>query len=124
MANEQQPVVMNLSKEVLDGVVKAAVIQALPEQARLRMVEAVVSAALNTKSDRNYGRDTIFEQAIKDALTEEARRQCDEYLNEMRPMMTKRIREEIKRRNFADKIVDELVKSLGVVSFRISIGGE
>jgi ribosomal protein S20 len=123
MANEQQPVVMNVSNEILQGFVRAAVMDALPPQVRTQIVEQIVKQALFTKAD-SYGSRTLFEKAVGEALLEEAKAQCKEYLDEMRPVIAKRIREEIKRANYAERVVGCLMKSLDVVNFRISIGGE
>lgn len=117
----EQPVVMNLSNEVLQAFIKASVMSALPEQARLRMVETVVHQALNTKADQ-YGSRTVFEKALQDVLTEEAQKQCKEYLDELRPIVAKRIREEIKRRDYAEKIVKSLMDNLSIVRVSCRVG--
>lgn len=123
MAAQEQPVVMNLSNEVLQAFVQAAVMKALPEDTRLRMVESVVNHALTVKAD-GYSRETVFEKALREAMTQEAQAQCKAYLDEMRPEIAKRIREQIKRRNYADKIVDSLMEGLSIVRFHISVGKE
>ena len=119
-----QPVVMNVPNDLLNSLATAAVIKAFPPHVQEELVRSIVEHSLTVKTNESYGRRTVMEAAVSKMIQEEAIKQCQTWVEEMRPAIAKRVREEIKRRGYVDTIFEAVLKSLGEVRVSVSIGSD
>lgn len=118
MADSQ--VSITVSKEVIDAHVKAAVVSALNKDPEA-LVRAVVHAAMNQKSS-NYPNHCIWDEQVSAMIREVAKGTFDEWLNEMKPIIAKEVRQRLAGKNgkaTIDDIVGKLSTALG--NFQVSI---
>lgn len=112
---------IKIPKGAVEGVVtaqiQAAVMEALGRDPT-SLVREVVRQAMNQKSG-NYGRKTIFEEAVHEQIRGVANEAFKEWLEEQRGAIRKEVREQLGKAKFADKILSALKDSLYVnVSIR------
>lgn len=109
MTNEQA-VVMNVPKEVLDQHIKLAVAQVLSRDPE-RFITACVDVVLQAKDQNNYNRKTVLDTVLEKLIIETAQKSAQEWINEQGP----KIREAVRKRLDKDKgaLIQKLVDGLG-----------
>lgn len=114
-------VVVNVSKDIIDAHVKAAIAAALSKDPG-ELVRAVVDMAMRKPSERNYGRTTVWEDRVTDMIHEVAKGVFDQWLEELKPTIAKEVRQRLAGKNgraTIDGIVEQLTSSLE--RFQVSV---
>lgn len=108
MSNEQA-VVMNVPKDVIETHIKLAVAQVLARDPET-LIRACVDAVLTKKSD-NYHSRTVLETTLEKLIKETAERSAQEWITEQGP----KIRDAVRQRLNKDKaaLIQKLVDGLG-----------
>lgn len=123
MAQQDAQVVVNISKEIIDAHVKAAVVTALGKDPG-ELVRAVVDAAMRQPDSNSYGRTTIWEAQVNAMIREVAKATFDEWLTEMKPTIAKEVRARLAGKNGSKTITDiveKLTSALGRFNVHIDV---
>lgn len=109
--SDNKQIVMEIPKEIIDAQVKAAVVGALAKDPE-KLVAAVVDAAMRQKDPRDYGRTTIWDRTINDAIRLAANEAMKEWLDGQRAAIKAAVLSRLKRKEkligeIADKLIDK-----------------
>jgi hypothetical protein len=114
-------VVVNVSKEIIDAHVKAAVVSALGRDPST-LIKAVVDAAMREPDRNGYGRGTIWDTEVNKMIREVALQTFNEWLNEMKPTIAKEVRARLAGKNGTATINDIVEKLTGALrTFRVDV---
>lgn len=103
MSKDDASVTLNVSKEIIDAHVRAAVAQVLAKDPT-QLVRAVIDAALTEKDRNSYSGRTIWEDSVSKMIREVATATCREWLEEQRPVIAKAVRDRLGKDK--QKVVD------------------
>ncbi len=106
----EQPVVMQLPKELIETQIKALVLDACLKNGQALVAEAV-RQVLTAPDNTNYGRGTVLDKVIRELIVTTANAAAREWIVEQGPA----IREAVRKRLTAEKtaLVKELCDKVG-----------
>lgn len=123
---EGTAVMMNISKEIIDAHVKAAVASVLNKDPEA-LIRAVVQAAMAEKDRNNYSSTSIWDQQVNAMIRETAKATFNEWLDEQKPVIAKLVRAKLTEKNgkkTVDDIVEKLTAALGRFQVTVHVGGD
>lgn len=113
-------VVVNVSKDIIDAHVKAAVAQTLSKDPSA-LIKAVVDAAMKQRAPNSYSSDPpIWDQQVNAMIREVAKQTFDEWLNEMKPVIAKEVRARLAGKN-GKQTIDDIVNKLSTALQRFEV---
>jgi hypothetical protein len=114
-------VVVNVSKEIIDAHVKAAVASALGRDPSA-LIKAVVDAAMRQPDSNSYGRQTVWESEVNKMILAVAQQTFNEWLEEMKPTIAKEVRSRLAGKNGTATINDIVEKLAGALkTFKVNV---
>lgn len=121
----ESAVTMQVSKDIIDAHVKAAVASVLNKDPEA-LVRAVVDAAMNERDRNSYSSDpTIWGKQVNQMIREVAKATFNEWLDEQKPVIAKMVRAKLTERNgkkTIDDIVEKLTAALGRFQVSVHLG--
>jgi len=119
MANDEQAVVMNVPKDVIETHIKLAVSQVLARDPE-RLIRACVDAVLTQKDRNNYRDKTILDTMLEKLIIDTANLAAVEWIREQGPMIREAVRARLTKdraafiKKLCDAIGDNLQKNVHV----------
>ena len=120
MADQQ--VVLNVSKDIIDAHVRAAVASVLGRDPEV-LIRAVVDQAMKQKTN-GYGNTTVWEETVNTMIRDVASETFKTWFEEQRPNIERAVRARLDgkdRKDLIAKVSERLVGCLGTFRVRIDV---
>lgn len=111
---------VRVDPSIIDTHVRAAIAEALSKDPDA-LVRAVVDEAMSKKAD-SYGRETIFQKAVRDMIQDTAKHAFAEWLKTKSDVIQAAIEERLNKQGegFLEDVADRLVKGMAE-GFHVSV---
>lgn len=110
---------IHVSEDIIKAHVQAAVASVLAKDPA-KLVEAVVSAAMNQKRD-SYDRTTIWEQKVNEMIRKVADDTFQAWIDEQRPSIEKAVRAQLAKKSTCQDIAGQIVKKMSHVYVNLKL---